>query len=224
MVQRSVFSGLDIAVASSDTGRIIYLLVPQGLSSDALSWIEEASSTHSCSIAVISGMDWNNDMTPWKAPGMFKKEKEFGGGANEFLEALESSIIPYVESILDSSDPVRILGGISLSGLFSVWASCNTNLFSEIISISGSLWYDNFVQWFKSSVINPCVKGIYITLGEREHNSRDKRLATVLQCTEQVVEHVKSQGVEVCFLSVPGTHFSPFIPRLEAVLSLIGNK
>ncbi len=50
-----------ICVRQSDT-RIAYILYPM----DTLgSWIEDAARLYDVSIVVITGMDWDDDMTPW---------------------------------------------------------------------------------------------------------------------------------------------------------------
>lgn len=221
MIQRLSYRGLEIACSCSNSSKVFYLLVPQGLNTDILEWEATASQAYGCSIVVISGMDWNRDMTPWRAPGMFKKEKAFEGGAEIFLKSLEQEIIPYIEDACSLVNPARILGGISLSGLFSVWASVESDKFTSIVSISGSLWFDNFVEWFKCNKVNASVKDIYITLGDRESNSRDPRLSTVGACTSSIVSCIEEQGVKVQFISVPGTHFSPVIPRLDVVMKQI---
>ena len=54
---------------------------------EELTAIEELSAQFKTNIVAISEMDWNNDMTPWKAPAV--KEGEFGGHASQFLDRLK---------------------------------------------------------------------------------------------------------------------------------------
>lgn len=56
--------------------RICYVLYPL----DSLEeWIEEAAQKFGVSIAVITGMDWNNDLTPWPATGVPPGSPDFKG-------------------------------------------------------------------------------------------------------------------------------------------------
>ena len=49
-------------------------------------------------------------------------------------------------------------------------------------------------------------------------NTRNPRIAVVEENTRKVAEMLKSKGSVVDFQVVPGTHFSPFVPRLELAL------
>ena len=39
----------------------------------------------SLTLAAVSGLEWNSEMTPWPMPALFKKELPFEGGAYEYL-------------------------------------------------------------------------------------------------------------------------------------------
>ncbi len=216
-VQRS----LHIDIAKYDSDSICYILLPEGLKKDCLEWIDGATSQFRCNIALITGIDWNNDLTPWKAKGAFKKEKDFGGNAADFLEYLTEEYLPSIEKSLKISNARRILAGISLSGLFAIWASTQTDKFCGIVSISGSLWYDDFVERFRKENVNPAVNDFFILLGEREKNSRDPRMCTVEDATNEVVAILKGNGLSVDYVLDDGTHFSPVVPRLQKALSAL---
>ena len=193
-------------------GRICYLLMPQGLTAEAEEWLEAASESYAVSAVVITGMDWNDDLTPWPADGVFRKAKPFGGKAEEFLKELTAEIERFESDFGPVSE--RYLLGISLSGLFAVWAAFQSDFFSGIISISGSLWYDGFAEWAAGRV--PVVKDFYISLGDREKNSKDRRMCTVQDATESLVKVLQSSGVPVRYiLEADTTHFSPIVPRLQ---------
>ena len=91
-------------------------------------------------IIFIEINDWNKDLSPWSAPSVFGKE-DFGSGAKDtLLEILK---------LCDDSNKNYYLGGYSLAGLFSLWASFQTNKFKGIASVSGSLWFPNFFGLYK---------------------------------------------------------------------------
>lgn len=219
MIQSRAYHGLQFTIARFSSDKVCYILLPEGLKEDGISWMEKAADEFGCNIIVISGMDWNNDLTPWPAKGIFKKEKDFGGKAPLFLKNLKEDLLVNIENSIGVSKPERALVGISLSGLFAIWASTQTDKFPLIGSVSGSLWYDDFVERFSQMAINSSVRKIFISLGDKEKNSKEPRMAAVERATEEVVANIKSKGIQVEFVLDNGTHFSPIIPRLQAALN-----
>ena len=116
----------------------------------------------------------------------------------------------------------RALLGVSLSGLFAVWSAFSTDAFTNIISISGSLWYDGLVEWMKEQALSPRIKKVCMLLGEKEKNAKEKRMATVEERTQTaaIILKEKTQS-SVIFELVEGTHFSPIMPRLERAFEII---
>ena len=116
----------------------------------------------------------------------------------------------------------RTLLGVSLSGLFALWSAFNTDAFTNIISISGSLWYDGLVEWMKEQAPSPRIKKVCMLLGEKEKNAKEKRMATVEERTQAVANILKKKNQSsVIFELVEGTHFSPIMPRLERAFEVI---
>lgn len=244
--------------------KVCYILLPEGAMPEVLKWAEKAADENSCDLVLISGMDWNADMSPWMADGVMKKEKVFYGGAPTFLKELVKDSIPTVEQWLGLKAPRRYLMGISLSGLFAVWSLVQTDIFKGVASVSGSLWFDGFADWLAKHPLagstvakspaavtpnGPAAKSpaavtsngpaagtpagasvtaapegfpkVYLSLGKREKNTNDKRMATVEDCTNAVVDILKEKGVDVTYDLLPGTHFSPVVPRFESALAVI---
>lgn len=206
-------------VTTYKTNKVCYLILPEGVSKDLDVDLQELAERFSLTFVMIEGVDWNNDLTPWPASGVFKKTKPFGGQASVFLTKLCNEIVPKAESELGLINPQRTLMGVSLSGLFAVWAALNTDVFQNVISISGSLWYDGFAEWVKTCEISPKVENICLLLGEKEKNAKEKRMATVEEKTSEIAAMLKEkcQG-KVVFELVEGTHFSPVVPRMEKAL------
>lgn len=220
MVSRAYHSAnFDIAVCEG-SAMICYVLVPGGLVADARKWAEAAAPMHQCTIALISGMDWNRDMTPWSAQGVMKKEKDFGGGAPMYIRELETDLIPNIEQLLKIKVSKRYLMGVSLSGLFSVWSIFKSSIFDGIGSISGSFWFDGFTDFLEKGT--PLARPrVFMTLGVKEKNSSDKRLAIVEDRSNDVVRILNEKNVPAILEMVPGTHFSPFEPRFNMALSYL---
>ena len=130
------------------------MILPEGIKEDLANGLERLAEKYGVSIVVSNDVNWNDDLTPWPAEGVFKKAKPFGGLATSFLDKLTNEIIPEAEKSLGLEEAERTIMGVSLSGLFAVWSGFNTNAFANIISISGSLWYEGFVEWMKEQLEN----------------------------------------------------------------------
>lgn len=207
-------------IIKQSSNKICYMILPEGIKGELFDGLKEISEKHNISIAVIEDVNWNDDLTPWPAEGVFKKAKPFGGKAAMFLNKLTDEIIPNTERDLGIEHSERTLLGVSLSGLFAVWAAFNTDTFTNIISISGSLWYDGFVEWMKEQTPSPQLKKVCLLLGEKEKNSKEKRMATVEARTFAAADILKAKSqAAVVFELVEGTHFSPIMPRLELAFS-----
>ena len=213
---------MSLPIIKQSTDKICYMILPEGVKADLCDGLKGLSEKHGISIVVIEDVNWNDDLTPWPAAGVFKKAKPFGGKAASFLDRLTHEIIPETEMDLGVEDAEKTLLGVSLSGLFAVWSAFNTDTFANIISISGSLWYDGFVEWMKEQTPSPQLKKVCMLLGEKEKNSKEKRMATVEERTLAATDILKAKSqAAISFELVEGTHFSPIMPRLErAMLAL----
>ena len=204
------------------TNKICYMILPQGIREDLDNGLEKLAERHGVSIVVINDVNWNDDLTPWPAEGVFKKAKPFGGHAAESLDKLTRDIIPEAEKHLGKEMPERTNLGVSLSGLFAVWSAFNTDAFTNIISISGSLWYDGFVDWMKHNTPSPEIRKVCMLLGEKEKFAKEKRMSTVEECTRVIADILKEKTqATVSFELVEGTHFSPIMPRLERAFEVV---
>lgn len=221
MIESRAYHGLQFTIARSEGNRVCYILLPEGLHRDGMQLMETLSGKFLCNIVLITEMDWNGDLTPWAAPGVFKKEKPFGGHSGDFLKGLLGEYFPSIEGALGLHKPDRYLVGVSLSGLFAVWTLFQTDSFKAVASISGSLWYDRFVDWsLTQTPVNTTAK-VHLSLGNKERNSKNERIAEVENATVQIAELLAGYGCEVDFQIIEGTHFSPIVPRLELALNSI---
>ena len=191
------------------------MILPEGIRKDLRDGLKELSENFGVSIVVIEDVSWNDDLTPWPAEGVFKKAKPF-------LNRLTLEIIPEAERDLGVKDAERTILGVSLSGLFAVWSAFNSDAFTNIISISGSLWYDGFVEWMNGQTLSPQLKKVCVLLGEKEKNSKEKRMATVEERTLAAANILKTKSqAAVLFELVEGTHFSPIMPRMERAFEVV---
>jgi len=183
-------------------------------------WIGNASVRYRRSIVIITGMDWDDDLTPWPAKGVPSGSPDFKGEGREFLEKLQSVVIPMLEKRLGLAPNVcRNLVGVSLSGLFTLWQWMLTDTFRSIASLSGSFWYEGFMDWMRKQTIPHKAGSAYFLLGDREAYSPVKAFDSVAVNTQAIVSLLKSSGIPVTFESVPGDHYADPIPRLEKAFS-----
>lgn len=205
-----------------NTNKICYMILPEGIRKDLDDGLKGLSEKYGVSIVVIEDVNWNDDLTPWPAEGVFKKAKPFGGKAATFLNKLTHEAIPHTEKDLGIEDAERTLLGVSLSGLFAVWSAFNTDAFTNIISISGSLWYDGLVEWMQEQTPSPQLEKVCMLLGEKEKNAKEKKMSTVEERTLVAANILKEKtNAFVTFELVEGTHFSPIMPRLERAFEVV---
>ena len=222
MMTSRTYHALHLDIATFDSSNIIYILLPHKLPAEDTAALQELSTRFETNIVAISEMDWNDDMTPWKAPAV--KEGEFGGRGGQFLDRLRGDIFFNLESSLQIRNPKRYLVGLSLSGLFAVWAGILQPLFEGVASISGSFWYDGFAEWLLKQETLKCVR-FYVSMGEKEKETKVKRFANIEEDTTKVVEALMIKGADVAFEVTEGGHNSPVVPRIEkSVVSLLENR
>mgnify|MGYP006874631481 FL=1 len=218
MITSRTYHALHLDIASYTSDRICYVILPEKLKESEHQWLEEIAERYLATFVVISGVNWEEDLTPWKAPGL--KSGEFTGKANYFLEMLKGDLFFNLEISLKIRKPRRSLVGVSLSGLFAVWSTGCMPLFEAVGSVSGSLWYDGFLEWMKSQEEFHSER-YYFSLGDKEKDGKNKRLASVEEATLEAVDLLKSVGKEVIFEYNEGNHFGPLIERIEKAIKAI---
>lgn len=198
---------------------IAYILYPM----DALnSWIGEAARRFGVSIVVITGFDWDNDLTPWPAPGEPKGSADFKGDAPKLLNTLATTVVPEIERRYGiSENVVRSLVGVSLSGLFALWQWPQCDMFLNIATLSGSFWYEGFVQWIYRQSFEGKSGVCYMLLGSEEPHSNVPAFRKVGECTEKIARYLRKQGVDLTYDIVAGNHFQHGIERLNKAFAHI---
>lgn len=169
----------------------------------------------------INNLNWQKDMCPWDSPALIKNEKDFIGGADEYLFLLEKEIIPRAVEILGEEPTYYALAGYSLAGLFALYAGYRSSLFSRIASVSGSLWYPDFVSYAKEKKMLSKVERLYFSLGTEEAKTKHAVLSTIERKTRELVEHYQSSGYCVNFELNPGNHFCEVEQRIEKAIRWI---
>ena len=71
-------------------------------------------------LVTISGLHWNQELSPWPIPTVISKDDRFTGEADQWLRVLIDDVVPQVEQLLDTPPVWRCLAGYSMAGLFAV--------------------------------------------------------------------------------------------------------
>lgn len=133
--------------------------------------------------------NWNRDYSPWALPSV-KGESEFTGGAKETLVWLTDICIPYIENNLPCRASSCMIGGYSLSGLFSLFAFYESRMFDGVASCSGSLWYPGWKEYAAGQKA-PEGSSVYLSLGWKEEKTRNRKMAIVGDMTRWQCEQVQ---------------------------------
>ena len=177
-----------------------------------------------CMIAV-SIHDWQGELSPWAAPAIFGKY-DFAGNASLLLSELESFWMWFEKDNQIETNQLYLCG-YSLAGLFSLWASSQTNLFKKIAAVSPSVWYLNFVEYMQQNPIQ--TREVYMSLGDKEANAKNKVMATVKDCFDAMIQILQKQDIVLTYEYNPGNHFQDVELRMtkgiqQLLLGRIGEK
>ncbi|MGN0908402.1 MAG: alpha/beta hydrolase-fold protein [Succinivibrio sp.] len=178
---------------------------------------------HAHNLVCISGLDWFSDMTPWGAALTLRTAKLFKPGAEDFLRLLEGGIVPKAESMLGAASGRRVLCGYSMAGLFTLWASTRTGIFTRLGSVSGSLWYPGFAEYFKQSGFKGEVERVYVSVGDREKLAPDKQVARTEEAARECAEAASGFGAGVRFELNSGDHGVQEIWRTARAVRALAN-
>lgn len=211
--------GFQYAVFESDgdQARCIYLLGLPPQEED----LTEIFAGLGCPVVYIVISDWDNQLTPWPAKGLYHQDPDFKGEAPQFLEVLTKKLIPVIEKEEGLTPDLRALAGYSLAGLFSVYAFANSAKFECVASMSGSFWYERWTSYITSLDRNKQGCSAFFSLGERERKAKEKILHRVQENTEVTIETLESWGVQVQYHLVPGGHFDNIYERIREGLAFL---
>ena len=159
------------------------------------------------------GTGLDDELSPWPAEGVWKDQAPYKGLAAEHLRWMMEECVPQVEAQFGGKDIMPVIAGYSLAGLFALWAAWNSGYFRRVASVSGSLWYPGFTDFIRDNAPKAGLKegtGLekaYFSLGDRESRTRHPLMSRVDAYTAEVVERIRSYGIETTFEWNPGNHF-----------------
>ncbi len=165
-------------------------------------------------LAVVSDIDWDDEMSPWECPPLYKNDSPCTGGADKYLNKLTMDIVPAIKDGLSSSPERVIIAGYSLAGLFAIYSLYKTDLFSAAVSASGSMWFPDFIEYTDNNNFIKRPEKVYFSLGDKEAKTKNQLLSTVESRTTQIYEKYKKLGIDTAFEMNPGNHFKDADIRL----------
>ena len=207
--------GVDIFPSTETTAPTIYLNTFSG-EGQKIYEAARAANYPQFALVAISDLDWNHDMAPWDRPAAFKNGEPFIGGADDYLRLLVEEIMPRAEKELSGPPAWRGIAGYSLAGLFALYAIYQTDVFSRVGCMSGSLWFPGFKEYVCSHEPKCRPDRIYFSLGDKEAKTRNPVLKTVQENTEEIQAFYQSKGIDTVFQLNPGNHFVQGIERTVA--------
>ena len=172
---------------------------------------QKISNEYQLCMISVSIHDWQGELSPWVAPAIFGKH-DFAGNASLLLSELESFWMWFEKDNQIETNQLYLCG-YSLAGLFSLWASSQTNLFKKIAAVSPSVWYLNFVEYMQQNPIQ--TREVYMSLGDKEANAKNKVMATVKDCFDAVIQILQKQDVVLTYEYNPGNHFQDVELRMK---------
>ena len=140
--------------------------------------------------------DWNQDLSPWRAPAVF--------GNNDFGDGAQNTLL-VVTDLCQNKNKNYYIGGYSLAGLFALWAAYKTDIFKGVAAASPSIWFPGFIDYMKERQIR--CHDVYLSLGDKEEKTRNPVMATVGEKIQEAHVILEQQG-NCCVLEWnQGNHF-----------------
>ena len=162
-------------------------------------------SAHSFLFAAVPVKNWNDELSPWEAPAVWGKES-FGGNAAGTLRFLTEQAILTLKKQFALPENVRIiLGGYSLAGLFALWASTQTALFSGVAAASPSVWFPGWLEFEQRHPIQ--TQHIYLSLGDKEEHTKNAVMAVVGDNIRTLHSQLIARGADCTLEWNNGGHF-----------------
>lgn len=172
-------------------------------------------------LAVISDINWDDEMSPWECPPLSKNDSPCTGGADKYIHKLTGGIIPAIKSELFAEPDYIAIAGYSLAGLFAIYALYNSDIFSRAVSASGSMWFPDFIEYTRKNKFCKKPDKVYFSLGDKEAHTRHALLSRVEDKTREIYQYYKECNIDTVFDLNPGNHFKDADIRLAKGIAWI---
>lgn len=175
------------------------------------------SEQRQATVIALPVRDWNDSLTPWPAPRIYRESEDFGGHAAVTLDELLRAI-PAIEQAEHLTPCSRAICGYSLAGLFALYAFVSLEEFSACACLSGSVWYEGWVDHLRALDFDATGRFAYFTVGNKERKSRNRIFRSVEDDMAACADTVRAKGGTADFLVCPGDHLHHIPERCSAGL------
>ena len=97
-----------------------------------------------------------------------------------------------------------------------MYAIYQSDLFSRVGSMSGSLWFPGMKEYIFSHEPKRWPDCVYSSLGNKESKTRNPILGNVQQNTEEIHMFYQDKGIDTVFQLNPGNHYDRATERTAA--------
>lgn len=177
--------------------------------------IEPALQGRHVNLVKFPVQDWDDSLTPWPAPGLYRGDADFKGEAAITLAEIAEDAIPTIEREEGLRPRSRAICGYSLGGLFALYAFTHGGPFDAMACLSGSVWYEGWVEHL--AALKPDLHGkyAYFTIGSKEKRAAPPILHTVQDNMERCADLLRTCGCEVHYEVGPGDHLHYHLERFD---------
>lgn len=184
---------------------------------DEIKLLSKRSSDIEWCMLTIQVNNWEYEMSPWVTNVNYKVVPDeipeyIDSGARAKLNSIIDEVITDYESEYPNANRKYIIAGYSLAGLFSLWASYQTDKFYGVMAASPSVWYTGWMEYIKENVCK--AKVVYLSLGNKEHKTRHPLMAKVADNIKEQKLCLDNQGIDSFYEENQGNHFKDVSERM----------
>ncbi|MDD6239967.1 MAG: alpha/beta hydrolase-fold protein [Eubacteriales bacterium] len=201
---KDIFTGLGYRYSAYGEEDAPILILHHGDEEEDYSSYEDYFKAHQILFIKIQGNKWERDFSPFPCSKVFRGGKDFQGGAESYRKKFVSEVVPFLLVHYSLTPDRIILSGYSLAGLFALYAS-QCSLFTDINSVSGSLWFPDYVESLKMQKVY--ANNIYLSIGDRESVSRSPILQTGVEKQKKAYQELVAKKKNVTLVLEKGGHF-----------------
>ena len=206
-------NGLDITLISDDNPRkLIYLNMPSFMN------LKEEKGT---GYLFISGNDYQKDFSPGILPPIFKGGRPFENGIDSYFHTF-LNLIKDIESTYHLTPETRTLAGYSMAGLFSLYVTSKTDLFTDLVLGSPSFWFPGFIDYIKTHDFH--FHKAYFSIGRKESKTKNPYLMKSLDAILEAQKILADKGKDIHFVMEEGGHFTDIEGRIRRGLTWMTGK
>jgi len=181
---------------------VIYMQDGGDLFVDTISEIEMKFFAGSLQELIMIGIESDNrlaEYTPWYAKALTDQHLDFAGHGNEYVDVIVNKIKPFIDEQYSTLVGLCHTGimGYSLGGLIALCAVYRyPTVFGRVACLSGSFWYQGFVDFIRQAHVPQARRRIYFDIGDLEGKYKSNRQSYMLDNTLQIVRYLKEQAID----------------------------